>query len=191
MASRTYPAKTELEALREKIKPFQDAFDLLDDHVVITDSNGVILYANKAVERNTGYSPEETLGKNPGDLWGGDMPQEFYETMWRTIKTEKKPFVGEVHNTRKEGSRYWQEVHISPILDEKGNVRFFIGIEPTITDRKEKERFREEFVSMIGHQLRNPLTTIRWTIELLSRSARLNEEDKRNLESIYNLVSNF
>lgn len=105
--------------------------------------------------------------------------------MWHAIKVEKKPFVGEVQNKRKDGALYWQELHISPVLDREGTVRFFIGIEPNITDRKEKEKFREEFISIIGHQLRNPLLSIRWAIELLFRNGRLNEEDKKNLEAVY------
>lgn len=185
MTLRTYPTKNELEILRGKTKPLKDAFDLLDDHVVITDENGFILYANKAVERNTGYPQEEVLGKNPGDLWGGEMPHKFYENMWRVIKTEKKPFVGEVRNKRKDGTEYWQEIHITPVLDEDGAIRFFIGIEPNITDRKEKEKFREEFTSILGHQLKNPLSAIKWSLEVLLRGAALNNEQRKTLEDMY------
>src|SRR3989338_4005703 len=122
----------------DEIKVLKKAFDLLQDHVIITDENANILYANKAVENNTGFSQEEVIGKNPADLWGGKMPKRFYEEMWRTIKIEKRPFVGEVQNVRKDGTTYWQEVHISPVLDEDGNIKFFIGIEPNITERKKQ-----------------------------------------------------
>lgn len=175
----------ELEQYLKKILPLKAGFDLLGDHVVITDENANILYANKAVERNTGFSANEVIGKNPGDLWGGEMPKEFYEKMWHTIKEEKKPFVGEVKNVRKDGTEYWQELHISPIFDERNEVQFFIGIEPNITERKEREKFREEFVSMLGHQLRNPLTTIQWIVEYLLKYSGITEEDKEKLETIY------
>src|SRR3989344_6756396 len=83
------------------ISSLKIGFDLLSDHVVITDDNANILYANRAVEKNTGFSPEEVIGKNPGDLWGGKMPDEFYRKMWHTIKEEKKPFVAQVDKSKK------------------------------------------------------------------------------------------
>src|SRR5437879_3875381 len=99
-----------LEDYQKKIQPLKAGFDYLADHVIITDADGSILYANNAVEKNTGFSKEEVLGKNPGDLWGGHMPKEMYEKMWKTIKIEKQPFVAEVQNKRKDGTQYWQEL---------------------------------------------------------------------------------
>lgn len=169
----------------EMLEKLKVAFDAVSDHVVITDKDGNILYANSAVEKMTGFPLKETIGKNPADLWGGNMPKEFYENMWHTIKTEKKPFVGEVQNKKKDGTFYWQEVHISPVLDEAGEVKFFIGIEPNITDRKGREKFSEEFVSILAHQLKNPLTTIRWALESVFGSGRLTLQDRQALQEIY------
>lgn len=171
-------------------------FEKLNDHVIITDPNANIIYANKAVERNTGFSREEVIGKNPADLWGGKMPKEFYEKMWHAIAIEKKPFVGEVHNKRKDGIEYWQELHISPILWDNGDVKFFIGIEPNITERKEKEKFRDEFISILAHQLKNPMASWKWALDWFSGQDNLTAEQKnmigllyKNNESLIGLVS--
>lgn len=187
MTLRTSLSKSELNQLIEQLEPLKSGLDILDDHVIITDENANILYANKAVEKNTGFSANEILGKNPADLWGGQMPDEFYEKMWQIIKVEKKPFVGEVQNKKKDGTLYWQELHISPILDEGGEAKFFVGIEPNITDRKERERFQEEFVSILGHQLKTPITAIRWFIELILKDTNLSEKQKKKLKDIYQL----
>ncbi|MFY9457809.1 MAG: PAS domain-containing sensor histidine kinase, partial [Candidatus Spechtbacterales bacterium] len=144
-----------------------------------------ILYANKAAEKNTGFSAEEMLGKNPADLWGGNMPKGFYADMWHKIKDLKQPFVGEVRNKRKDGTERWMELHISPILDTDGSVKFFVGIEPDITDRKTRERFREEFLSIIGHQLRNPLTAINWTLDWLFKRGELTQAQQKTLGDVY------
>jgi PAS domain S-box-containing protein len=152
---------------------------------VITDTNGNILYANSAAERNTGFSVVEMIGRTPGDLWGGHMPEDFYRRMWHTIKDELRPFHGEVRNVKKDGDEYWQDLLISPILDDNGNVRFFVGVEPDITDRKTREQFREEFVAMAGHQLKNPLSSIQWTIELLLKQGSFTAEQRALLRSIY------
>ncbi|MEK7560921.1 MAG: ATP-binding protein [Patescibacteria group bacterium] len=181
-----YPLSPEdLEAYIAAVGPLRDAFDLVDDHIIVTDANGNILYANEAAERKTGFSAVEMMGKNPGDLWGGAMPDSFYADMWKRIKEEKQPFVGEVENTRKDGSRYWQELHISPVLDEAGTVKFFIGIEPEITDRRRREQFREEFVSIVGHQALTPATAVQWFLDWLLRRGGLTDEQRGALEQAY------
>lgn len=174
-----------LEQYLMVVRDLAFGFDNVADHVVITDSNAHIIYANKAAEKHTGFSRDEMIGRNPADLWGGQMPKEFYEKMWHTIKIEKKPFVGEVKNKRKDGAEYWQEIHISPILWDNGEVKFFIGIEPNITDRKEKEKFREEFIAILAHQVKNPLAAIRWTLDWMRESGGLSVEQKNALAEIY------
>ncbi|MDO8470881.1 MAG: PAS domain S-box protein [bacterium] len=187
---RTEIAPSELDRFVEEIQSMKTGFDLLDDHVIVTDNHGNILYANKAVEKNTGFSVSEVIGKNPADLWGGEMPKEFYEKMWHTIKTEKKPFVGEVQNKKKDGTLYWQELHISPVLDRNGNITFFIGIEPDVSDRKRRDQFREEFLSILGNQGKTPLADIRWTLEWLFAKGGLTEEQRAKLQEVYSKNQN-
>ena len=182
---RTLLSVEEFKKRFKELLPLKEGFDLIDEHVVIVDENANILYANKAVENNTGFPLSEVIGKNPADLWGGNMPKEFYEKMWHTIKEEKKPFVGEVQNKRKDGTLYWQEIHVSPVLNEQGDVKFFIGIEPNITDRKKRDQFREEFISAVSHQLRNPLVAIRWVLESLLSGNSLEAKNRKKLEIIY------
>lgn len=71
------------------VASLKHGFDFVGDHVVITDENAHILYANKAVERMTGYPLAEVIGQNPADLWGGHMSLEFYTAMWRQIEEKK------------------------------------------------------------------------------------------------------
>jgi PAS domain S-box-containing protein len=74
-------ASDTLRGLMDRLAPLKKGFDMLGDHAVITDTDAHILYANKSAERTTGFSLEEMLGKNPGDLWGGAMPQEFIHSV--------------------------------------------------------------------------------------------------------------
>ncbi|MEK7083174.1 MAG: PAS domain S-box protein, partial [Patescibacteria group bacterium] len=182
---RTALLPNHLEQYLAVVKDLKWGFDMVSDHIVITDPNANILYANKAAEQNTGYPVEEMIGKNPGDLWGGQMPQEFYEKMWETIKIQKQPFTGEMKNKRKDGTEYWQEVHISPVLWENGDVKFFIGIEPDITEKKEKEIFRDEFISILAHQLKNPLTSVKWALDWMTKRGGLTQEQQATLSAIY------
>ncbi|QQS15542.1 MAG: PAS domain-containing sensor histidine kinase [Candidatus Moraniibacteriota bacterium] len=161
--------RSRAESLASDLEKFKVALDGTSDHVVITDPNGVALYANAGLKRITGFSPKEVLGKKVGtkELWGGNMNQEFYENLWRVIKIEKKPFVGEITNTRKDGTPYQALSSISPIVNKHGTLEFFVGIERDITKEKEIDNAKTEFVSLASHQLRTPLSAINWYTEML------------------------
>lgn len=177
--------KTRLEYLMKEVQPLKAGFDALSDHVIVTDENGLILYANKAAERETGFPVEEMIGKSPAELWGSSMPKEFYDAMWHRLKDLKMPFVGEVENRRKDGAQYWQELHVTPVLGKEGDIRFFIAIEPDITDRKKKEQFRDEFLALVGHQLNRPIAAINWTLALLAERGGLSEQERKMIEEAY------
>jgi PAS domain S-box-containing protein len=177
----------EREGLERDLEKFKLAVDNESDHVMITDKDGVILYVNKAAEIITGYRADEVVGKTAGKVWGGHMPKEFYKKMWRVIDDkQKKPFAGEVVNHRKNGEAYAAEIRIAPILDKKGEVRFFVGVERDVTKLKEAEQVKTDFISFASHQLRTPLTVIKWNTEMLrSHSSQgLTLEQKKYLTEI-------
>jgi PAS domain S-box-containing protein len=185
MVIRTHISKSEFGSHQEEIEFLKMGFDTLQDHAVVTDENANILYANKAAESATGFSVAEMLGKNPADLWGGNMPKDFYEAMWHTIKEEKQSFTGEVRNRRKDRTEYWQEIHILPITDNVGNVKFFLGIEPKISDRKELEQFREGFLLATAGEAEDSGAAVRWTLEWLSKRGKLTGAQRKALEEFY------
>jgi PAS domain S-box-containing protein len=174
------------ESLAADLQKFRLAVDNASDHIMITDSDAKILYANHAAELITGYSAEEMAGKTPA-LWGGHMPDEFYKEMWDTIKNKKMPFIGELQNRRKNGENYIAELRISPILDESGNIKFYVGIERDITKAKEIDRAKTEFVSLASHQLRTPLSIINWYSEMLLGGdvGKITIKEKQYLDEIY------
>ena len=106
-------------------------FKSIADQVIITDPDGVILYANSIVELTTGYSLNEVLGKKPS-LWGNQMPKGFYKNMWRLIKIEKKPTQVVVTNKKKDGTLYKAKLHISPVFGLDKEIKMFVGIESVI-----------------------------------------------------------
>jgi len=175
-----------LEKAVENLKIFQLAMDNAFSHIIITDENGSVVYANKAVEDITGFSKEEIIGKNPS-IWGKQMPTSFYQNLWKTIKEDKKSFVGEILNKRKDGSLYQADVRVSPILDDAGNVKFFVGLEKDITEEKNIEKHKDEFLSMAAHQLRTPIATISLTAEMLMRDivGNMTKENKKYLKTIF------
>lgn len=159
--------KERAETLANDLKKFKLALDNTSDQVVITDQGGIVVYANAAVEKITGYKPEEALGKKSGALWKLPMPREYYEHLWHTIKDQKKTFLGEIQNRRKNGEVYTAIINISPVLDENEKIIFFVGLERDISREKEIDEAKSEFISLASHQMRTPLTAINWYTEML------------------------
>jgi len=178
-------AKTEL--LARDLEKFKLAVDNASDHIVITDPEGIVLYGNKAIEKITGYKVEDALGKKAAALWKAPMPHEYYVKMWDTIKNKKQTFIGELQNRRKNGEIYDTKVSISPVLDNQGEIVFFVGLERDITHEKQIDRAKTEFVSLASHQLRTPLTAINWFTEMLLNedAGKLNDEQKNYLQEVY------
>lgn len=150
-----------------ELRKFKLAADYVLELIIITDENGLVLYANPAAEKITGYPPEELIGAQAGRVTGGLMKKSFYKKMWKTIKTDKRTFFGEVVNRRKSGEKYEMSLIITPILNEAREVKFFVGLGRDITREKKIDKAKTEFVSLAAHQLNAPLTAIKWHIELL------------------------
>jgi len=175
------------EEQAKDLEKFKLATDNAADNIVITDPEGIVIYANKSLEAITGYTPEEALGKKSGVLWKSPMPLGYYQNMWDIIKNQKKIFIGEIQNKRKNGLIYTASISISPILDKNGEIKFFVGIERDITKEKEVERAKDEFMSLASHQLRTPPSIISWYTETL-QSGELgptNEKQTAYLAEIY------
>jgi PAS domain S-box-containing protein len=147
---------------------FKIAVEQVYNHVVITDTNARITFVNKAAETITGYLSEEMIGKTPR-LWGGQMDESFYKTLWQTIKFEQKPFHGEIQNKRKNGELYYAILTITPLKDSQGALKGFIAVEEDITRLKEIDKLKDDFLSLASHELRTPLTEIRWFAERLAK----------------------
>jgi diguanylate cyclase (GGDEF)-like protein/PAS domain S-box-containing protein len=108
--------------------------------IVITDSNGTIVWVNHAFTTMTGYSKEEVLGKNPRLLKSGKQPESYYANLWSTISSGKV-WQGEIVNRRKDGTTYTEEMTVTPVTPDVQNPanRYFIAVKQDITDRKREE----------------------------------------------------
>lgn len=90
-------------------------------------------------------------------------------------------------NQRKNNQTYTALISISPILDERGEIEFFVGIERDITKEKEIDKAKTEFASLTSHQLRTPLSAINWYVEMLLAGdvGTTTEKQKSYLNEIY------
>ena len=115
------------------------ALEAAANGIVITDRAGKILWVNPAFSRLTGYTAEEAVGQNPRVLKSDRHPPKFYADLWATIATGNV-WHGELVNQRKDGSCYDEEMTITPVRDENGEIKNFIAIKQDVSERKQIEQ---------------------------------------------------
>lgn len=120
-------------SLSEYTDIYKETIDNIPLHVIITDIEGKIVYANKAAHAITGYEIKEMIGQTPR-LWGGLMDKDFYNNFWHTIKTERQTYSGIIKNQRKNGLEYYASIKAAPIVNSKNELIGFCGIEQDITE---------------------------------------------------------
>jgi PAS domain S-box-containing protein len=122
----------------EELKTLVAATEQSPISIVITDPQGKIEYVNPKFCQLTGYTAEEVWGENPRILKSGEMPDDVYSEMWRSISSGIE-WRGEFHNKTKSGELYWEDVVISPILDEDRRITHFLAVKENITSQKQAE----------------------------------------------------
>lgn len=93
-----------------------------------TDLKGRITHVNDNFCNISGYSREELVGQPHNIVRHPDVPSSTYESMWHTIKEEKKAWHGIIKNKAKNGEPYYLNATVSPILDSEGNIKEFISL---------------------------------------------------------------
>ncbi len=117
---------------------FEEVFQNALEGIVITDSDGRIVTVNPAFTAITGYEEHEVVGQNPRVLKSDKHPDDFYREMWRTIR-DKGRWSGEIWNRRKNGEPYPELLSISAIMEENGEVGYYVSMFHDLTDMKRQE----------------------------------------------------
>lgn len=123
----------------------EQSFKLLSKATLIsiTDTDGVIQYANQNFAEISGYSIEELIGQKHNIINSGYHPKSFWADMWRTIM-EGKTWCEEVKNKAKDGTYYWVDTKNMPWADDNGKICAFLSIRNNITKKKEIEAEKNE-----------------------------------------------
>lgn len=176
---------TDIRAQEKQILTLSRAIEQSPVVVMIVDTHGGIQYVNPRFTEVTGYQLNEVIGKNPSILRsesGSDTDK--YEHLWGSIRSGKT-WHGIFKNRKKNGEIYWASASISALRDSQGKIVNYIGVQEDITARRDLESELEQrnlevarsktlaivgrMASMVAHDLRNPLSSIKMSLQILSK----------------------
>lgn len=173
---------TERKLQEEKLIKFSRAVEQSPASILITDLKGTIEYANRKFIELTGYTMEEIMGKTTSILKSGFTPETVYQELWSSIRAGKS-WTGEILNRKKNGELFWESVLISPVVNNEGEIKFYLAVKEDISEKKkmieelivakekaeESNRMKSAFLSTMSHELRTPLNAIIGLSELITK----------------------
>jgi len=118
-------------------KLMQLVVDASNDGIVIAEHEGddtILIYANKAFERLTGFSADEVLYQDCRFLQGDDREQLARRAI-REALIKGQPCRQILRNYRKDGTSFWNELSITPVFNDAEKSMYFIGIQKDVTEQ--------------------------------------------------------
>jgi len=167
------------------LKQYQEAIE--NSNIVSkTDVNGIITFVNDEFCKISGYTEVELLGKNHNIVRDPDVPASKFKLLWQTIKA-KKIYKNTVKNRAKDGSTFYVNTTVIPILDEKGDIEEFIAIRYDVTQEvfyKESLEKKERELEVLNAELEKRVEGKTKALKALNETLeiRIKEEIKKNEE---------
>lgn len=179
MTTRIKESQSSIKQQLQQIENLQNSIDN-SSIVAITDKDSTITYANKKFCDISKYSKEEIIGQNHRILKSGFHDDTFYQNIWKTISSGNI-WHGDIKNKAKDGTFYWIRTTITPFLGKDGKPEQYIAVRTDITELyaqkdmiqlqfqelKKIDIQKDEFVTMVSHELKTPLVPIMGYAELL------------------------
>jgi diguanylate cyclase (GGDEF)-like protein/PAS domain S-box-containing protein len=129
---------SERKKAEENTKLAALVYQASSESMMVTDDNNNIIAVNNSFTAISGYSPKETLGRNPRFLQSGQHDKAFYKEMWKSILGTGQ-WKGEIKNRKKNGEIYIEWLCINTIFNADGTVRQRVSMGSDITIRRKNE----------------------------------------------------
>jgi PAS domain S-box-containing protein len=162
--------------LKERERHFKLMADLMPGKVINTDAAGKPIFFNQNWLDYIGLDFHELQEQNWESCIHPSEEQEFKKKWQHSLKTGKN-FEMQLRLRDKEGKYLWHLSRKEAVKGEDGKITMWIGISTEIQRLKEEEKRKEDFLKMVSHELKTPVTSIKGYVQLL-----LNLLDKYKLE---------
>ncbi|HEX6038012.1 PAS domain S-box protein [Longimicrobium sp.] len=135
---------TEQVRAETRLRILENVVTTANDAVMVTEPEPLdgegprIVYVNAAFTRMTGFAPEEVIGRPTKMLLGPEADPETVGRIREALR-RREPVRAELLNHRKDGSPFWVEVSIAPVLDQDGRVMHFTSVQRDATERRQAE----------------------------------------------------
>jgi PAS domain S-box-containing protein len=202
---------TERKLAEEHRRAAEERFQLLiesvkDYAIFILDPDGNVATWNTGAERIKGYRANEIIGSHFSRFYPEEDVRAGKCELGLEGAAREGRFEDEGWRVRKDGSQFWANVVISAIRDHAGRLVGFSKVTRDLTDRKRTEeeraarmaaeqanRTKDEFLAMLGHELRNPLAPVVTALQLVklrgdTRSVREHQVIERQVKHMMRLV---
>lgn len=162
------PDMSNLLNMMEKLLHWAAIIDSSDDAIISKSIDGFITSWNRGAQHLYGYTPEEVIGKPVSILMPPEKEDDFPYIMHQLQEGNRIEHY-ETKRKTKDGRVLDVSITVSPIRDSQGNIIGASKIARDITERKEMERRRDEFISIVSHELKTPITSQKAFGELLEQ----------------------
>ncbi len=167
------------------LKQYKEAIEK-SNIVSKTDTFGIITFVNDEFCKISGYSKDELIGQNHNVVRHPDVPESTYQLLWKTIKS-KQIYKNTAKNRAKDGSTFYVNTTITPILDEDENIVEFIAIRYDVTNEvvykhklQKKEKELEELNTSLEKRVEEKTLELKELNETLEK--RVKQEISKNEE---------
>jgi diguanylate cyclase (GGDEF)-like protein/PAS domain S-box-containing protein len=133
-----YQDITERKRANESMKLATTIYQSSREAILVTDKDNLIIEANAAFTRLTGYELAEILGKNPRIFQSGRHKKAFFQRMWQKL-LDNDHWQGEVWDRRKDGTIHAKWVNITVIRNPDQSIYCFVAQFSDITEKKQKD----------------------------------------------------
>lgn len=130
--------KEKAEGVANELQLYARAFENSGEAMLITDAHNNIINVNHAFVKQTGFSANEVIGKNPKIFSSGKTTSRTYQEMWEDLD-ENGFWEGELWDRRKNGEIYPKWIRVTALHDNQGNLQYYTASFSDISDRKESE----------------------------------------------------
>ncbi len=168
----------DLKNANKLLSQYKKAVDL-SAIVSKTDKNGKITLVNDEFVRTSKYERNELIGEDHNIVRHPDMPKSLFEELWNTI-LNKQIWKGQIKNKAKDGSAYYVNTTIVPILNYENEIEEFLAIRLDITDvinsqikAQKADEAKSIFLANMSHEIRTPLNAIIGFSDILCKSKSL------------------